>query len=92
MLGTSLTLLEQLPLTKQTNHVIICIFLFTGCMNFTYDPQEFAVTMNMVMNGDSVFSNTFSGNSDHIYHFIVHLIYLKLSHFGGYDARTFTTV
>lgn len=33
-------------------------------MNFTYDPNEFAVNMDMIMDGNPVFSNTFSGNND----------------------------
>ncbi|KAL1492610.1 hypothetical protein ABEB36_010847 [Hypothenemus hampei] len=34
-----------------------------GCMNFTYDPQEFSVSMDMIMDGNSVFSNSFSAKN-----------------------------
>lgn len=30
-------------------------------MNFTYDPNEFAIDMEMYMNDDVIFSNSFSG-------------------------------
>lgn len=34
-------------------------------MNFTYDPDEFAINMNMYMNNDEIFSNSFSGKYVH---------------------------
>lgn len=34
-----------------------------ACMNFTYDPYEFAVNMNMLMNDESVVSQSFSGKN-----------------------------
>ncbi|ENN81099.1 hypothetical protein D910_02634 [Dendroctonus ponderosae] len=34
-----------------------------GCMNFTYDPDEFAVNMDMIMDGNPVFSNSFSARN-----------------------------
>ncbi|XP_060516215.1 uncharacterized protein LOC132695775 [Cylas formicarius] len=34
-----------------------------GCMNFTYDPQEFAVTMEMIMDENTVFTNSFSAKN-----------------------------
>ncbi|CAH1164046.1 unnamed protein product [Phaedon cochleariae] len=34
-----------------------------GCMNFTYDPNEFAVNMNMYMNNNNIFSNSFSAKN-----------------------------
>ncbi|XP_023017304.1 uncharacterized protein isoform X2 [Leptinotarsa decemlineata] len=34
-----------------------------GCMNFTYDPNEFALTMNMFMNENSIYSNSFSAKN-----------------------------
>ncbi|CAG9807272.1 unnamed protein product [Chironomus riparius] len=33
------------------------------CMNFTYDPYEFAIMMDMNMNENSVYSNMFSGKN-----------------------------
>ncbi|KAF2899451.1 hypothetical protein ILUMI_06725 [Ignelater luminosus] len=39
-------------------------FHFLGCMNFTYDPYEFAIHMNMIMNGNSIYSSTVSGMYD----------------------------
>lgn len=32
-------------------------------MNFTYDPQEFAINMDMFMNEMSVYSNSVSGKT-----------------------------
>ncbi|CAG9760184.1 unnamed protein product [Ceutorhynchus assimilis] len=37
--------------------------LDSGCMNFTYDPQEFAVVMDMVMDGNLVFSTELSAKN-----------------------------
>ncbi|KAF7283701.1 hypothetical protein GWI33_023121, partial [Rhynchophorus ferrugineus] len=34
-----------------------------GCMNFTYAPLKFAVTMDMIFDGNSVFSYTFSARN-----------------------------
>ncbi|XP_019872474.2 uncharacterized protein LOC109600735 [Aethina tumida] len=34
-----------------------------GCMNFTYDPDDFSVNMNMLMDENSVFSSTFSAKN-----------------------------
>lgn len=36
-------------------------FLFVGCMNFSYSPNEFAINMDMYMNNNVIFSNSFSG-------------------------------
>lgn len=41
-------------------------------MNFSYDPEEFAINMNMYMNNDVVFSNSFSGEHNS---FIFKIIY-----------------
>ncbi|CAH0562484.1 unnamed protein product [Brassicogethes aeneus] len=34
-----------------------------GCMNFTYDPDDFSISLNMLMNENSVFSNTISAKN-----------------------------
>ncbi|KAG5897817.1 hypothetical protein JTB14_011817 [Gonioctena quinquepunctata] len=34
-----------------------------GCMNFTYDPDEFALNMDMHMNGNTIFSNSVSAKN-----------------------------
>ncbi|XP_069677001.1 uncharacterized protein [Periplaneta americana] len=38
-------------------------FSHQACMNLTYDPYEFAVTSNMLMDDNSMFMNTFSGKN-----------------------------
>lgn len=34
-----------------------------GCMNFTYDPEEFSLTFDMIMNDNSLFAQSFSGKN-----------------------------
>jgi len=34
---------------------------FSACMNLTYDPYEFAIGLNMLMNEESLFQNRISG-------------------------------
>ncbi|XP_075215233.1 uncharacterized protein LOC142321126 [Lycorma delicatula] len=34
-----------------------------GCMNFTYDPDEFALNMDMLMNDKSIYHNSISGKN-----------------------------
>ncbi|XP_018327007.1 uncharacterized protein LOC108738211 [Agrilus planipennis] len=34
-----------------------------GCMNFTYNPNEFSITSTMLFNGNSVFTNTISAKN-----------------------------
>ncbi|EFA11305.2 uncharacterized protein LOC103314652 isoform X1 [Tribolium castaneum] len=34
-----------------------------GCMNFTYDPMEFAINMNMFMDGNSIYANSVSARN-----------------------------
>jgi len=36
---------------------------FSACLNLTYDPYEFSITSNMLMNDNSVFMNTFTGKT-----------------------------
>ncbi|KAF6217033.1 hypothetical protein GE061_001386 [Apolygus lucorum] len=35
----------------------------SGCMNMTYDPQEFSIGMNMLWNGESVYQNSISAKN-----------------------------
>jgi Domain of unknown function (DUF4773) len=41
--------------------VIFFLSLSQVCMNFTYDPMEFAIMMDMNMNEQSIYSNQVSG-------------------------------
>ncbi|CAG9861394.1 unnamed protein product [Phyllotreta striolata] len=34
-----------------------------GCLNFTYDPDEFAINMNVLMNNNNIYSNSFSAKN-----------------------------
>lgn len=34
----------------------------TGCMNLTFQPEQFSLTMNMLWDGESILQNTISGN------------------------------
>ncbi|XP_021933785.1 uncharacterized protein LOC110836670 isoform X2 [Zootermopsis nevadensis] len=38
-------------------------FSRNACLNLTYDPYEFSVTSDMLMNDNSVFTNTFSAKN-----------------------------
>lgn len=37
------------------------LLFITVCTNFTYDPYDFSVTMNVMMNDNSLYQNSFSG-------------------------------
>lgn len=46
-------------------------------MNFTYIPDDFAINMDMYMNNDVIFSNSFSGKMESELIITLNLLHLQ---------------